>query len=1329
MSIPFLSRATSKWDQPRESIGTFIGYLHGRGRRYSCWEAKGQAREAFDKLRCEIKECLQASNAPASDIVTWSIYMVGRTEDTASPKVLICSTDQKCRKRIRGIIKDSTIMNKYPGIGLGDVSTLPDRHVIQELAREAIQALIPPEHRAHAKGVVLAEKTQCYVGMQLFVVDEEDYSLRPITAGPFVNLGDVLYNLTIAHTFEKKQTPPDLAGTTELDDCDFEGMSDGELSHDTTVTNSTTSPTGSATSEEADDEAGSSILDGEPPLAITTDVSEAISPDSSRSWAGKLSDDPESATPALQAPSLPDASCLRYFGKVQFSSLTDKTSFDFMDYTLIQLADDAEFLGRYDFSGRPISVGIIGKDDIAITALMRRGSVPGILTATPSYICLPGYSKFALAYTARLKTTLASGDCGSAIIDRNSREFYGHLIAGGRESNIGYLISAAEVFKSMMRIQGMPKDWRPKFFLGREKPYSKYALQGVEKALGPDHTLTLSTTNNLAQPPQPCSIDEVDGDSDGRAAGFDVYARPFVPKALKHVNLLAGYEYHTAPSRTIDFGALVRAYLIPGLLPPLGGPPSELTDAEAGGIPCAPNPENYEPYFRRHLQTEIRAQDREYEYYALYDHDLGVSGSLPVGQADALPAVTVIIDVPGLRENSPYVEEEDLIQIRQLCDAPTGPVQYILDDTTGQMMPTRAWTGNIYSGRVETVLRARERLIVRVDGPLLRDLQIRGTFVEPMKYRGKFNVRFFVPRDRTASMFDVLSHTRRLSANAGLWLRQMLFPEDGDCALQGELDRHVFEWPFFDSSINYEQAEAVQAVCARQYGSLPYLISGPPGTGKTLTLIETARQLVRLQQVAHILMCSPSDPAADILVKRLGPHFKPDELLRLNRPTRTFAEVPDSVLPFCYVQGTSFGLPPFPRLMGYRIVVTTCRDASMLMYARMTNTDLYAVENGFRRTVHPHEQEAATKLHWGGLLLDEAAQATEPQALIPMWVVAPPPDITEPARTPFVVMAGDQHQLNPRTSLPSSRLRESLFARLFARPVYANHPLARDRAGRSAPMLRDAMLPILRPAFTNLTRNYRSHPAILAVPSNLFYADTLRAEAADTARLEDWSGWRGRGWPVLFHGNNSPDDIERDGGGWYNTGEARVACTVAARLLETGRLRAGEICIMSPFQAQVRRLRKKARASSSPYRLGDINIGPCEAFQGLESGVVILCTTRSRRRFLDRDRELGWGIVGAPNLMNVALTRAKFGLIVVGCREVLASDPHWRAFLAFCDRNGLVEGDGVGPPAPDGAAEARRLHLEGMLLHQEKGPESMRVLGREVEEDPMWANALWDADE
>src|SRR5699024_7646043 len=116
-----------------------------------------------------------------------------------------------------------------------------------------------------------------------------------------------------------------------------------------------------------------------------------------------------------------------------------------------------------------------------------------------------------------------------------------------------------------------------------------------------------------------------------------------------------------------------------------------------------------------------------------------------------------------------------------------------------------------------------------------------------------------------------------------------------------------------------------------------------------------------------------------------------------------------------------------------------------------------------------------------------------------------------------------------------------------------------------------------RPAFTNLFRNYRSHPAILAIPSALFYHDTLEPEAGGTDRLSDLPLWRGRGWPVLFHHNPGNDEIERDGGGWHNPSEVQLALRYASALSSSGLMHDAEICVMSPFKAQVVHLRAKFR--------------------------------------------------------------------------------------------------------------------------------------------------------
>ncbi|KAF2812702.1 P-loop containing nucleoside triphosphate hydrolase protein [Mytilinidion resinicola] len=528
-----------------------------------------------------------------------------------------------------------------------------------------------------------------------------------------------------------------------------------------------------------------------------------------------------------------------------------------------------------------------------------------------------------------------------------------------------------------------------------------------------------------------------------------------------------------------------------------------------------------------------------------------------------------------------------------------------------------------------------------------------------------------VDKSESAQLIKKRAESERQSTLNLIWVRKMLFPNESHTVLQKTLHKIPFRRRMFDARLNFEQLKAIDSVCRNEYGTLPFLISGPPGTGKTKTLVETALQLLASKKRAHILVCAPSDPAADTLALRLSVHLKPHELLRLNGPSRSFPEVPGQLMPYCYIEKDMFYIPPMPKLTRYEIVVTTCRDAAFLVSGRVTNHDLHSLGTGMQSALHPNDPpKGAWEPHWGALLMDEAAQAIEPEALIPLTVIAPPP-ATELTFDPQFVMAGDHKQLGPCTSSKSSEIEMSLFERLFTLPVFAEHPLARNNVNPSAsiPVLTKAMLPIARPSFTNLTRNYRSHPAILAIPSSLYYHDTLIPEATNTDSLLSWNGWRGRKWPVLFSYNAGFDEIEQDGGGWYNNLEARMACDYALELLKTGMMQQQDICIMSPFNAQVRRLRALIR--QPPYQLWDVNIGPAEAFQGLESRVVILCTTRTRPRFLPSDASRALGLVNMPKRMNVALTRAKHGLIVIGNPEVLTKDENWTAFLAFCARNGL----------------------------------------------------------
>ncbi|KAF3048549.1 hypothetical protein E8E11_009493 [Didymella keratinophila] len=655
--------------------------------------------------------------------------------------------------------------------------------------------------------------------------------------------------------------------------------------------------------------------------------------------------------------------------------------------------------------------------------------------------------------------------------------------------------------------------------------------------------------------------------------------------------------------------------------------------------------------------------------------------------------------VPGLREDDPLVEMGDVLQIRQLwvdwAGHPTRwPTQVPMPMVAGHGMcvVNRTWTETQFNASVYGVSRIQETVYLRVDGlqhiapyidqnilPMVVNLvfpfkqrvvrsqhQALVALNEQLSTRGQNSKDF---DGYSESSFDVEPEPSRSDFRPDPqlnWIRKMLFPIGNDGRLQTRL-RSVPHRALFDHDFNYEQAHAVNSVCTLDYGTLPYLISGPPGTGKTKTLVEIAMQLLNTTAVAHMLICAPSEAAADTLALRLKQYLTPKQFLRLNGPTRADNEVSRELLQYCYIQDDMFYLPPFRALLAYSVVVMSCRDTAILAEARLTNADLWTMERDLMSALHPEDEPPTPSLHWGALLLDEAAQATEVDVLPTISVICPPSAYPRDHAQPRMVMAASH---DPAFS-------QSLFARLFARPLYADHPLSRSHVKPSSgpPVLKRSMLPILYPPFTNLIRNYRSHPSILSTPSSFFYHDTLIPEASTpNTPLQSSTLWRGRNWPVLYIPHTSPDDLVRDNGGWYKTSEARLACTLAETLVFSSNVKQEGICIMSPFAAQVKLLRSMIRHETAGGRgLWDVNIGPVEAFQGLERGVVILCTTRTRIRFVEEDRKRGVGLVGMKRKMNVALTRAREGLILLGSPEVMGLDECWRAWMTFCERNGLLD--------------------------------------------------------
>ncbi|MCJ1466489.1 hypothetical protein MMC07_005108 [Pseudocyphellaria aurata] len=822
----------------------------------------------------------------------------------------------------------------------------------------------------------------------------------------------------------------------------------------------------------------------------------------------------------------------------------------------------------------------------------------------------------------------------------------------------------------------------------------------------------------------------------------DVYVKSFVPRAFTAINNSPAILVNSVEVETIRFREYTKSFAGDFLLPEIAAQPYPPMYSGMNLVSVEKlSTDNYRDHMLDCLLLDHEKQSGEIRLYDLYGVTLEVSD---VSQE------IFKLHVPGIREGAPSIAYGDRVMLRQLrldpqTSIPLGMENFFhLGGESDGRIPAPGFTGYQINAVVIAVAKGVEDVFLRINGVLPEQLV--------------FNVCFLVQERHFQSMERAVGSTSdklavKYSSQSQLshWLRCMLFPSDADGIWQKNPPSGKFRQTWFDQNLNYEQKKAIDAIQSKNYGTTPFLIHGPPGTGKTKTICESVKQLCNDPNFdGAILLCAPSDPAADQLALRLKAQFGPSEMFRLNDYSRTFAEVPQELLSNCYIDSSIFSLPPFPKLLRYKIVITTCQAANILVQTRTTNQDLALLEKNLESMLHPRlgresPSKGGTSLHWAALLVDEAAQATEPELLIPLSVVSPP--LSYNSVCPIFVLAGDQYQLSPRTHDKRSTLHISLFERLSSLPLYASHPLSRKNSNRTT-----SFKPALHPAFANLTRNYRSHPAILAVSSALFYNNTLIPEATGIDSLQSWPAWQGKCWPVLFACNAGVDTCEdvqtTSRGGWYNLREAKKAIAYAVYLISSGLIATqSDICIIAPFDTQVRLLRTIARAN----QLWGVNIGPVEAFQGLESRFVIFCTTRTRTRFIKHDNERGMGIIGQPKKFNVGLTRAKEGLIVLGNPCVLGQDECWGAFLGFCWRNGLwekekFEGEGRlrdfvedkvdgmvnewAPPQENQAEESRR-GLERALIHREdergaqtKGSRAARRFMGESVEDVMWRMGL-----
>ncbi len=219
---------------------------------------------------------------------------------------------------------------------------------------------------------------------------------------------------------------------------------------------------------------------------------------------------------------------------------------------------------------------------------------------------------------------------------------------------------------------------------------------------------------------------------------------------------------------------------------------------------------------------------------------------------------------------------------------------------------------------------------------------------------------------------------------------------------------------------------------------------------------------------------------------------------------------------------------------------------------------------------------------------------------------------------------------------------------------------------------------------TQLLDNFRSHEAILHFPNAQFYDSRLRAKAPK-AQVDVACGWERlpkKGFPIILHSVLGPSEREPDGFSWFNLHEIKQVVSYVHQLLKNGinsrPVKPQDIGIVSPYKSQITKIEKKLG------HIKGLEIGTTEYFQGREKNIMIISTVKSKTSvgFLKNEKVCSSFFnkiiitqYSKLQRLNVAVTRAKFLMIVIGNPETLQKDRNWYQFVKYCHENGACKGD------------------------------------------------------
>lgn len=505
-------------------------------------------------------------------------------------------------------------------------------------------------------------------------------------------------------------------------------------------------------------------------------------------------------------------------------------------------------------------------------------------------------------------------------------------------------------------------------------------------------------------------------------------------------------------------------------------------------------------------------------------------------------------------------------------------------------------------------------------------------------------------------MFEALDRVMKAKNNRLAYLRDLFYSHQ-------KAGRFSFE-PMKFPWLNPTQERAVNEVL---WAKDVAIVHGPPGTGKTTTLVEAINET--LMRESQVLVCAQSNMAVDWISEKLVD--RGINVLRIGNPTR----VNDKMLGFTYERRFE-SHADYPQLWAIRKAIRELRKnrkkGSENYHQKMDrlksraaeielriNAELFGEARVITCTLVGSAHHLLEGMKFGTLFIDEAAQALEAACWIPM------------KRASRVILAGDHCQLPP-TVKSIAALRAGLGKTLMER-IAENKP----------------------EVVTLLKIQYRMNDEIMRFSSDWFYGGKVESapqikyrSVLDYDHPITWIDTSNEENQITIEGEDAPEDSASTSSsvsaanqnsdlnfkeqfvgesfGRINKAEAELTLlTLAEYFTKIGKQRVLEeridVGIISPYRAQVQYLKKliKKYEFFKPYRRL-ISVNTVDGFQGQERDVILISLVRS-------NDEGQIGFLKDLRRMNVAMTRARMKLIILGNKDTMTKHPFYKKLWEYVE--------------------------------------------------------------